>query len=446
MGLFDYKTNYQGRFNITPLLFILALSFPSKELSLIMMLSVCLYSLLTVKFNVKYLLIILYVVVSNILTVFFMNDGWFLVNSIIFFIFTSPVYFFLATKRARKSKKIDLKTIKTTIEIYLSIQTIFSFVSAGYRLVYMKTLDINFGDAIAGTFRLPYVYKSDASNVIFTSTVMIVLSLYIAVFKKHSNVIIVLLSMLSIIMASVSHLYIAFIISSIIAILFMSPKKVIIYLAYFLLFFILSASLYKYTQPINYNVIIERVGTIANSLISDGYMGGISLKGKYMENAYRHFTEHSLLITMFGLGAGSYSSRAALFCSGMYNEKFTFQNISPLMEENTFPLWLQLKSSPAWSAGSFHYPYNSIISFAFELGIVNALLLLYLFVRFIDSAKVIPRSYKLFVTSFIMISAFIDNYFEYYQVTFIFLYVYFLISNIEPSMAKKHSQAPMARF
>ena len=135
------------------------------------------------------------------------------------------------------------------------------------------------------------------------------------------------------------------------------------------------------------------------------------------------FRDNVLRFLFVGVGGGNYSSRAALFFTGEYVSSFPFTFISPYMQFNTFPLWKELLLAPPFLSGAFHFPYGSVFTFVAELGFFPAIIIFVLFCQKLNSLSYINKGQMLFFVFFLLLSGMVDNYFEYYQSTFIFYYL-----------------------
>ena len=369
------------------------------------------------------LVVIVFLFLSNL--VFMLSDIGikYLGNYILFVIFISPLLLFITknnTVVSTNRKRTDLnreKIIKRVIELFLIIQIFFSFLGILYRLFLGFSLDTNFGDIVAGTFRIPFMYKADASNMIFVFTMVIVLFIYISCFKNDTNRLIKISSYFTIFFASVNHISLIALLSLLITFKF----KKIIYPTFAIL---LSFLAYSFLQPANLNLIIERIITVSTMFSDLDLISSISLKGQYILGFTNDFKENIFRFIFTGVGAGNYSSRASFFFTGEYISAFNFISISPYMADNSYLLWQELLSAPAHLSGAFHYPYFSIFTFVAELGLVTTLVIFILFVKKIQSFIRINFNHKVFFFVFLFLVGLVDNYYEYFQSTFIMYYLF----------------------
>ncbi len=410
------KINKKFLIGITPLIFI---SFPIKALSLMYMLIYFIYILPFIKVNYKYLFAISFIIINNLISnIIYFNSFNFVKNYLLFWIFLLPIIFFIIEKENNNLKFKSQYISKKIIEFYIWLQLIVSGLDSLYIFFKFKSFDLSSGDILAGTFRVPLTFRPDASNVIFTFSLILILLLYISYFKKISKLLLIF-SIIIIFLSSVNHL----ILISLIGLLFTLSKRNFIKVLLIFLFIIV---LYKILQPANFNMILNRMKIVFLSLGNLELFAEYSFKGKYILNFLNDFKNNFFSFLTFGLGAGTYSSRAAMFFSGDYVNSFKFISITSLFENNTLYLWKNFLNSPSWQQGSFNYPFFSIFSFIAELGLINTLLLFILFykkLKFLKRKGVLSSKSFKFLIIFLFISGFVDNYYEYFQSFFLFYYI-----------------------
>ena len=408
---------------LIPFFILLIVFSPFKIISLLFLFSYLTYELLLrlvkPKFNFSSILVVSILVINLVFLITGIGVKY-IANYFLFLVFISPILLFITRHNSRLIKQKTISNnphiTKRVIESFLFIQIFFSFIAVFYRLFLGFNFDTNFGDIVAGTLRLPFFYKPDASNVIFVFTMIIVLFLYKTAYKNNTNKLIEYLSYFIIFLASVNHLVIA----ALASLAFVYSFKKFHYVIGSLLLF---GILYSFLQPTNFNLIIDRLTKLTILLSDFEEISSISLKGQYILNFFDDFSNNVLRFSFVGVGAGNYSSRAALFFTGEYISSFPFTIISPYMQLNTFPLWQELLLAPPFLSGAFHFPYNSIFTFIAELGFLTSILIFILFVYKLYSLSYFNKQQILFFVIFLMLIGLVDNYFEYYQATFIFYYL-----------------------
>ena len=405
---------------------LILISFPNKIVSLFVLTFIIIYYVIINFFNNNYsnnIYLILILLITNALSTIIINGLPFIQNYLLFFLFISPILLLITQK-----KPIILTSninIKRSIEWYLLTQICFCLIAF---LVHFNNqgFDTNFGDKIAGTFRNPLTYKGDASNVIYCYTIIIILFFY-SEFKEKNNIIFYI-SIVTVFFASVNHLIIslllAYILSFQFSFSFLSIKRTF----YSILGLISTSLLYLIFQPSNFNLILLRVTNIFQALYqsvtSIQLFIELSTKSKFIFNFFTDFHENFITFLLFGVGAGAYSSRAALFFIGDYVQSFPFINISHFTENNTLYLWHKMISAQRWDQGAYNYPYSSLFSIVSELGLLFYLILSYMFIKKFYKIKVFNNNKIKMFLYFLFISSLIDNYFEYYQSFLVVLILY----------------------
>ena len=398
---------------------LLIISFPVKSFSLLFLILfdfVVLFEILTGKVRVNKVsaryIFLLFIFQCFLVSIYY--SPIFIFNVILFFVFISPVIWFIIVNNENTTNKLTDIQLKKIIEIYLRIQIFFSFINALYRVVTRGlSFDTDFGDIIAGTFRMPFTYKADVSNPIFALTITLVLFLYIVRYKEKANKSLIITSFIIVFFASVNHLILALI-----------AAAAIIYLKRFFLRFlfglIVVLFLYSYFQPGNYSMIVKRMEKVSHVLLDINTLNSIGFKGRYLYHFINDFSDHKFVFVFTGVGAGTYSSRAAMFFSGDYIQSFPVKNMTNFMQNNTYYLWKKFLDSPSWMQGSFNYPFNSIISFLAELGLLNLLIIGVLFWKRLKEIDLYTFRQRMFLIIFLLFLGLVDNYYEYYQVFFVF--------------------------
>lgn len=398
---------------------LIAITLPSKALSLFVLIVFLFLWGIKKQFN-QYIVPLLFIFGFSLFTTLIFNDFSFLLNYALFFLFVSPLIFLIAT--GNPSEQYKYSDVKKTFEFFLIFQVFFSVISIVIRYLEFQSFDLNFGDVVAGSLRNPFIYKPDSSNVTFTFMMILVTILYSAYFKKDAKLFLIIASVVVIFFASVNHLILA-LVASVGFILFLR-KPVISLITMFLLF-----ALYVSFQQANFNLMIDRLVLIYGVLIEGD--GGINnLKLEFIQNYLNDFSLEYIKFLLFGTGLGTYSSRAALFFTGEYVSSFSIVNMSDYFLNNSYYLWNILINAQVWNAGSFNFPYSSLFTFLAEFGLIlGSLFLFYLYKSLGFLNDYFPRL-QLGVFVFLILSSLVDNYLEYYQATFVFFYLAYLLKGI----------------
>lgn len=405
----------------------LAFAFPIKAVSLAFLPFWIWYVVSMVRFRRGVVLIYFFFFLLQLTTTFYHNGLLFVSNLMLSILFLSPLFIFLASK---VTDGVKLSSVKSALDIFLAIQIVFCTLQVLSRLMGGWSLDLDFGDVVAGTFRLPFAYKTDASNVMFAFMITLILPLYIHLFGFRKNITLVSLCFFYLILASVNHLYFCIVVSLLLVLLKSFRFSHLKYLIIFVGSLIPIIAFYLQIQPKNANMIVSRLSLVFDSIVS-GNLAILGFKGGVVNGFFVHFIENKFAVFFMGFGGGSYSSRASLFLTGEYVSSFPFRNISAYMFENCYALWKALLAAPPWLSGAFNYPYFSVLSLVSEYGIIFSGVFLYMLSNKLkESFRFSPRLSSLMF--FIIISAsFIDNYLEYFQVMVIFVTFIFALGKSE---------------
>lgn len=393
---------------------LLLFMLPIKSISLAFLVIFVFTSIFFIKYNLYISSFVLLLLWLNIAMSMITNGPIFIINAFLFIIFISPFILFI------NSEKLLLFSneynIKKAIEYFLIIQIFVSFINGLYRFISRGNFDTDFGDIIAGTLRIPFTYSADASNQIFALTMILVLFIYITLFKKK-NYILISFSIIVIFFASVNHLILAVFLASLSS----------IRLKYLISVLLMSGGiliLYGIFQPTNLYVIAKRFDSIVN-IFNGMDIENLGFKGEYISNFFRDIM-NNLNLLLFGSGAGAYSSRASMILTGIYSNT-PLISVSPLTMGNSYYLWENFLLAIPDRQGSFNYPFASIFSFAAELGIFLNISLVVLFMHRLKQSTLFTLRERKFLYLFLLIISFIDNYWEYFQAYIVFVILILLI-------------------
>ncbi len=325
--------------------------------------------------------------------------------------FFLPVLIFLILDKRKKFLYLK-KDVNKAIEHYMILQIVINLLNI-YSIIKKGSFDLGSGDIIAGTFRFPMTVKADSNNMLFSLSMILLLFVYLN-FCQNLKKAIILPLILIIFLASVNHLIVIALVSLILSyfsiISFFTWCRIFIFSGIFIF-------LCKLLQPANFYNIVNKIYTIILVFIVNfKYLKDLSLKFQYIENLFSDFLKYPYMFFL-GSGLGTYSSRAALYLTGDY-VNLPISNISKFMLGNTYPLFLSLKK---FSLGSFNYPWGSFFSLLAETGIIFSVILMILFAK--ELKKVINQKRRfVFILIFFILIGFMENYYEYFQATFIFFF------------------------
>lgn len=414
---------------ISTLSVLLIFMAPSKVVSFGFLFLWLTYNLLVNKKNLVTTFLIIIFIFLNTAYSILTNGGAFLINAVLLFFFLSPFFIFF-TSKPQQTKSIKNKNeIRKALEHFLIIQIAFSIVAVMYRYTVYRSFDLDFGDVVAGTLRMPLTYSPDASNVIFALTMVLVIFLYTCCFD-NVNKKIVASSIFVIFLASVNHIILAFGASYLVMVLFSRPQKIIQNIMILALLTTLGVYLYSILQPLNYMLIKGRFSAIYLAFTTEQGVAELGFKGQFIYTFFTDFAKDTFQYLTIGNGAGTYSSRAALFLTGEYVNFIKFENISSQMLHNTYPLWVAMKNAPPWLSGAFNFPYSSVFSLISELGTLFALAFFVLFYRSLTIFNAVSFEKRLCLFVFLILIGFVDNYFEYFQAFSIFFFIYMKLAKL----------------
>lgn len=402
------------------LAFLLTFAGPYKIIGMALLPLWALYYCLNNKFDNRVTALVLSLIVANLIVSMAFNGTSFILNGILMILFLCPLLLQVCARQVRQSRRaLDKTSVQWIFEAFFKIQLIFCFISIISNYVGLSGFDTAFGDNIAGTFRNPLSLKADASNTMFVFMMLLLIPTYVHVFHDSANKLIVALSIFCVFAASSNHLVISAILASILVIGIYYRKRFSKVMFSFAIAAMLLITLYSILQPENLSMIQERIGIIIDSIGNISLLEEYSLKAVYSRNLINYLSENISLLFSFGVGAGTISSRAALFFTGDYIDGFTFTNLSVFGSNYMQPLLETLKNSPPWLAGAFNYPYNGNFSLIAEIGIIASLLLIFRLWKRLD--QVFGKSpIALYLIAFISTASFVDNYYEYFHVYVIF--------------------------
>jgi hypothetical protein len=353
----------------------------------------------------------------------------------LFLLFISPLILYINSSVI--PLRVSFSEVKTAMEVFFIVQIVFCCADFFVRIRTGSGINANFGDVISGTFRNPFVYKPDSANVKFVFLITMLLYFYISWFGRSVNKIIVFLLSVFIILASVNHLILAFSVALLVSrLLLIRDLKYRQILAVPIGLFVLGVS-YYYIQPVNFNVILNRIQQLGLAISDINKFEELSFKAEFIVRCLRDFGAEPFKFLIFGSGGGTYSSRAALVFSGEYINGFPWIAVSNYMAENCLELWRQMLAAPPDQSGAFNFPYFSVMTLVMELGLIISSIF---WVCFFHRLAWLGKVDRLWLFGFILLACLIDNYLEYFQVFgVLFLIFWSMESAIEKPGTKKPS-------
>lgn len=400
-----------------------SMALPFKIISLILIPVVSFFILNVSSASGKQGIIFAFFLFFNLIMTTLLNGPKFSLNLLLSLVFLSPLFIF---SMVRAKKRFKIENIRSAINIFICIQVLFCALQALFRILNGWSLDANFGDVISGTFRLPFTYKPDSSNVMFAFMMSLLLAVYIDVFGFFKNKVVIFCSIIFLIMASVNHIYLSVILALLISVFLENPQKAGKYFITSICIILPSIYFYGIMQPNNLNLIVKRFDLIFFALTNFEF-SFLGLKGEFFERFLMDINENLGAFFLHGFGGGAYSSRAALFFTGEYINSFTYTNMSTMTVNNTYSLWKELLAAPPWLSGSFNFPYFGIASFLAEYGFLFTITFFHAFRKSLNKLDGISKFTKNFIFFHVIFASLVDNYLEYFQVYFILFFLLILL-------------------
>ena len=266
-----------------------------------------------------------------------------------------------------------------------------------YVVISGASFDTSAGDIAEGTLSpLSFLNPSlNFNNQIFTNNLLLLLLFYApyAIAMKRGYWI-AALAFLAVIMASVWHMLLTFMLATALVTIFfsrsffkLSGQRILI------VFFLVAASVFTVLlQPTNFRLIRSYYRKAIKSE---------SPKVQVTEQSIYELPSDFPWVYGIGLGPGQYSSKAGLIGSGKYFGSFKEPKKVPFVtptqsrafEKYTYPLWDEVATRPGiYGDSTMARPFYSVLSILIEFGFLAFVLLLWLVFRFFKKLK---RDYRL---------------------------------------------------
>tara|TARA_R110002033_G_scaffold133508_1_gene173546 strand:- start:4846 stop:5886 length:1041 start_codon:yes stop_codon:yes gene_type:complete len=142
---------------------------------------------------------------------------------------------------------------------------------------------------------------------------------------------------------------------------------------------------------------------------------------------------------LFGVSPGTYNSRVSFLLNGEYTRNKIFKNIKnrPIYaNEDIYPLWNK-NITFQYNDGTRNEPFSSILALMVEYGILQTLLICFLFWQSFWRVKDQNRKHKFFIQFlfvFFFLNLLTENYLEYPEFIFLIIIIY---KSIESANVKK---------
>lgn len=294
------------------------------------------------------------------------------------------------------------------------------------------------GDFVKGTIQLIPQYSEDFGNVMFATNIVGLILIYFQKYlstKSIKDISIILLGLLVLILASVVHLLIVFIVALVLTtLIFMIKNRYLMRnLSYIFITPIILILIFRITQPNNFSL-LKQYGEKIISLENK--------KAKITERVFTEALQKYPKIWFIGMGPGQFSSRAALIATGYYFggterpkqlPRFLV-GTSTYIDNYLLDLWLMLSDDEKkYGVSIMEKPYYTWLSVFTEFGLIFTVTICFLIYKFvlkiIRSSELSEKSNKNYATQFTKIFiilfligiCFFENYIEIAQSTFFLL-------------------------
>ena len=379
----------------------------------------------------------------------------FLINNYILSIITygSFIALYLVNNKSVYNHWLFYKII-TFISVVIILEGSIGIGQYLYMLL-LKGWSIALGDVVEGTIHLNPESGGGFNNPIFSIN-MIFMTSFLVLFKNYYNNnykktfqinTAIIIGVVSILLGTVVHAIIFFILSIIFAMIIIYRQSIIrIILTKKIIFLFLLTSI-MLTSMSNYFIphlsLIKYYYKFATEYPEYFPKSDITIKSITI------IPDENPSMVILGFGSGQFSSRASLILSGYYiggteskDRKQLGNQVTPAMERYLLPLMLNPKTS---IRGSTSKPYYSILSIYTEMGILGILLIIFIIVKILIKIKIqgnsLVKKEKLIFLSqliFLFLLGFQENYWEYTQAIFPGL----LLMNIEFNYIKNKANFP----
>lgn len=389
------------------LLMLLMVCLPSAPIALVATLAFCAGFVIRDGVNYwKTCLILTGLVLSSVYTVT-VNGLSYFVNVFMGISFLMPFFTLLVLRESKEW--FDIDSSKAAFEVFLFIQIAFSLSTAFYFYFFggRGSLDVDFGDVVAGTFRTPFTYQVDSATKVFSFTITISLLFYYFRFTNAINKLLLVFGLMTAFLTSVNHLILAVCAGFGIAYLWRKPWFVVAGVAVMVL-------LYSLLQPQNFSMIQSRLTVVVNNLSELNDLFRIGPKGEYIAIYVRNVMSNPFEFIVSGVGLGQYSGRAAMYLSGEFVD-FSMKSISSYTRNDVLPLFRIFRDAPGFMRGAFYYPYNGFVSLLAEYGMISTVCAIALMWKKFSSLRHVRNGFAIVITIFVILATLVDHYLEYYS-------------------------------
>jgi hypothetical protein len=360
-------------------------------------------------------------------------------NSIIFFLTYGSFFFFLFLPPNASVYKVSYLKYIRVIKGFIVIESLLGiFQVLAYVILSGDNFDSSTGDRAQGTLN-PLSFLDPGANFnnqIYTTNLLLLLLFYTPyAIAQRKGIWICILASFAIILASVWHLFLVFLIAVVIITFYFNrsfvkfnfTRLLIILVTIFCVGFIANKA-----QPKNFVLI----SFYLNKMTSDQ-----SPKTVVTLNSFSKLPLEYPWVSVIGLGPGQYSSRAGLIGTGKYFGRFNNPNKVPFIhnsyshafQQYLYPQWEKVAlNSKKYGNSTMSRPFYSILSVAIEFGyLIFAIITILVFgfiikikklyLKSLSTTKRLKPFYALscaIAVLFFFLISFFENYMELTQAIF----------------------------
>ena len=343
-----------------------------------------------------FLLLVIVIIGSYYFYYLFTNIDFILQNAFLAFLTYGSFFFFAVLSFRMDLYNVHYRKYLEVIKIAILVEASLGiFQAVAYISINGGNFDSATGDVVQGTLD-PLSFLNPVGNFnnqIYTTNLFILLLFYTPyVVRYRKGIFICLIGFFAIVLASVWHLFLAFLFAlGLITVYFNDFFKRIkltgsrLLLVIFLILIVIGALA---TQPKNFSLVAHYYEEIISK--------GESPKTIVAVNSVTKLPNKFPWVYAIGLGPGQYSSRAGLIGTGQYFGDFNnptkipllSPQFSPAFDEFVFPYWEEVATNPAkYGNSTMSRPFSSIQSILIEAGFVAFTLITLAVIGFINRLK-----------------------------------------------------------
>jgi hypothetical protein len=314
------------------------------------------------------------------------GEKFILQNSVLFFLTYGSFLFLFVVSPGFNIQELDYSRYMKVVQVFIVLESVLGiFQVIAYTSINGISIDFGAGDVVQGTLN-PFSFlnaEGSLNNQIYTNNLLLLLLFYTPyAISNKKRLWVCIVGLGAVMMASVLHLFIAFIGAVVVTAILFSRSLFKITKGRLLISLVLALAivLSVIIQPHNFDLI----SFYAKKIVTND-----SPKTIVTVNSFNTLPEEYPWVYTIGLGPGQYSSRAGLIGTGKYFGDFNKPKKMPLIQpaiaaplnKYIYPHWKEYATNPKYGSSTMSRPFYSILSIIMELGYVISFILLIVFVR-----------------------------------------------------------------